>query len=110
MKKSVNSIEPLWKSRCDTEKFVLALNTATDGGNKCYEEFLDDQRLFKKQTNPEICNDRGEILLNPPDQTVIEVVYDSTCLVTSDVVGGEIVYKVIICEFLVCVPSIIKYF
>ena len=87
----------LRQSKCDTEKFVLALNTAIDDGDKCYEEFLDDQRLFKKQTNPELCNDRGEILLKP-DQTEIEIKYDSTCLVTKEEVGGQTVYEVIICE------------
>ena len=43
------NIKSALQSSCDTEKFVLALNTATDGDEVCYEKFLDDQTLFKQQ-------------------------------------------------------------
>ena len=86
------------KSSCDTEKFVVALNIALDGDDKCYDKFLDGQTLFKKQEKQEVCSDQGRVDLSE-DQTEIEVLFNSTCLATSSEDNGQTVYTTSFCWY-----------
>ena len=101
---------------------MLALNTAADGDDVCYDKFLDGQTLFKQQrkftetnllndnryminsyvcninSDVETCSDQGRIDISA-DQTVIEVEFNSTCLVTSSEENGQTVYTTVFCWY-----------